>query len=312
MGEGKYKRSGQIHIMLIEATLFVTIAGLVISSLYDLKTGEIPDPVTVGMITLIILISIVATASGDYFEPLIWTILWGVLFFVLGYVLFELGQWGGGDVKLMGCIGASFGLLTALGYQFITLPLFEDRIPILAVYFINMAFLSTPYVVIYTLALGLTNPHAFVAFASKIKKPRHGLMIAASTLPLALTIYLQQYRISFAYTFVPLFYIASVYMKTVEDKVLSKEIPVKQLADWDILVKDLVVDGKRIAKMRNIEGVTPEQVKTIKELAKAGTIPDVITIRWGIKFGPIIFLAYPVTIWCGNLLEKVFIWMGGV
>lgn len=295
--------------MLAEATISLTLVFLFLASIFDLRTGEIPDAVSFGLAAALIFASFFVSAiEGDYSFAAT-PFIWGLLFFAIGYALFELGQWGGGDVKLMGGIGASLGLLQALSFPFSNLQIFEDRIPPLAVYIINMAFISTPYVVAYTMALGFMNPSAFTHFRKSLVRPKRIAALIMSFLPFCMALFFRQQRIAAVYSLLPLFYTASVYMKSVEDKILAKTIPVGELNDWDILVQDIVVDGVRIAKRRNIEGVNPEQVKKIKELALKGLIPPKIRIRWGVKFAPVLFLAYAATVGPGNLLEILFIWI---
>jgi len=298
--------------MFAEATLLVTLVGLFIASIADLRTGEIPDTISGGMAALLALIGVAAALFGTGTQPLILAVVWGIIYFIVAYILFQLGQWGGGDVKLFAGIGASLGILTGLGYPLAESHFVNREIPTLAVYFINMAFVSTPYVVLYTFALGIVHPRAFVKFGARMRQTRPLLTVLASMAPLALAMHFDLAAFAVIYSLVPLFTVASLYMKTVEDEILTKTIKVTELSDWDILSKDLVVDGELVATKRNIEGVTPEQVKHILELSKAGKIPTDIDIRWGVKFVPVLFLAFPATVWWGNLLEHVFVFIAGL
>lgn len=297
--------------MYILFIVLLTTLGLLLSSWEDLKTGEIPDKISLGLTAGLILFSIIHSVVDYNPNILFQSLLWGLIFFAVSYILFVLGQWGGGDVKLMGAIGVSMGYLNAVGFQYINMDVLGYVIHPLVTYFINMAFISTPYVILYTLTLGFMHPYAFKLYLKKLGEKKNISIFAGSIIPIMLLIQLENHILTLIYSLLPLFFLISVYMKTVEDTLLKKEIPVVQLADWDILAQDLKVNGKIIATKRNIEGVTPDQVAAIKKLAKDGAINDKIEIRWGVKFVPVLFISYPITLYMGNLLHMVFMLLIG-
>ena len=292
--------------MYILFIIALTSLGLLLSSWEDLKTGEIPDKISLGLTSGLIVFSLIHSFVDWDFNIIFTSLLWGLIFFIISYILFVLGQWGGGDVKLMGAVGVSMGYLNSVDFMWINMEVLGSTIHPLATYFINMAFVSTPYVVLYTLTLGFMNPKAFKLYFKSLGDKRNITIFFGSLTPLLFLIQIQNQLLLIIYSLIPLFFLVSVYMKTVEDHLLKKEILVEELADWDILAQDLRVSSKLIATKRNIEGVTPEQVAAIKKLAKEGVIDEKIEIRWGVKFVPVLFISYPITLYVGNLLHTVF------
>jgi prepilin peptidase CpaA len=90
--------------------LWITLALLLMATLHDLRSREIPDWISV----LLLACAVAATAGG--WTGVGWSALLGGLAcgFIVGLVFFALGALGGGDVKLLAALGAALGPL-ALG-----------------------------------------------------------------------------------------------------------------------------------------------------------------------------------------------------
>lgn len=78
---------------------------LVVASVYDLRTREIPD-----WISVLLLIGSIAAAVANVAGIQWWMVVsGGVLGLVIGYILFRCAKFGGGDAKLIAAIGALLG-----------------------------------------------------------------------------------------------------------------------------------------------------------------------------------------------------------
>ena len=88
---------GNVYWLALGALLWATII--------DLRKREIPNRIPL----LVLGAAIVARLYG--WHPVTWTALFGGLAvgFVCGALLFRLGGFGGGDVKLLGALGAALG-----------------------------------------------------------------------------------------------------------------------------------------------------------------------------------------------------------
>jgi Flp pilus assembly protein protease CpaA len=281
-----------------EVVALVSSFFLALASFFDLKTGEIPEKVSRGFIVSVIFLALAETLLSSNTGPLLWAAVMGVGFFLVGYVMFYLGEWGGGDVKILAGAGCSIGFLGAVGYfqGFSVFPYYVS-------YFINFALSASPYVIAYTFLLGLQKPEVFRGFASTVSEKKVILIIVLSVLPAALAAYLQMPWMAAPMLAVPLLVVLSFYLLAVENIALQKTIKVSELREEDIIAKDLVVDGKTIASRRGAGGLSGEQLSRIRELAAAGRIPDSIGIRWGIRFAPVFFLAFLLTYMWGDVLE---------
>jgi Flp pilus assembly protein protease CpaA len=291
--------------MLISIVLFATILALILASLEDLKTGEVSDVKSMGLLGFGLLISAMHSIASWNASIILSSISWSLAYFIFSLIIFKLGQWGGGDVKVMAALGAVMGYMDSIGYQWPKTGFIFEIHPLLSLV-VNMAFISVPYAIVYTLILGLRKPKAFEKYAKKVATGKTMLTLSAAVLPSIAFAHLRMINASIIYLTMPLFYLATLYMKTVEETVLTKTIKVSDLRAWDILSKDLRFEKKLIATKRNIEGVTPQQVASIKKLAKEGKIPKTIDIRWGIKFLPVISLAFLATAYAGDALALAF------
>ncbi|HIE33804.1 MAG TPA: hypothetical protein EYP86_01530, partial [Candidatus Altiarchaeales archaeon] len=124
-------------MIVIDLIIWVSMFMLLSASYFDLRTGEIPEMVSRGFIFSILLMA--SAQSILNFNPsyVINSMVMGTAYFLFGYLMFYLGEWGGGDVKLLAGIGLSLGLLGAENY-------FLDEIfPYYISYFINMAIVSS-------------------------------------------------------------------------------------------------------------------------------------------------------------------------
>jgi hypothetical protein len=285
----------------------ITVFLLMLASYFDLRTGEIPEKLTRGLIVVVI---VTATLYSLYtFNPsfLLTSVIVGVGFFIFGYVMFYLGEWGGGDVKLLAGIGCSLGLLGSMNYFIESpFPLYVEGIfPYYIDYFINLAIASSPYVILYSLILGLLKPRVFEEFAGYFRRKRFVILIFASFLPTIVALNFSVGGLALVYSSIPVLVLLSLYLKAVEEIALKKTIDVNDLREEDILANDLIVDGRKIASKRDMGGITESQVSEIRRLASEGKIPRDIAVRWGVRFAPILFLAFLLTMIYGDVLEII-------
>lgn len=292
--------------MLVEFVILVCLAFMLLASAADLKTGEVPEKHSMGLLGFILSVAALDSIASWSLSPLLESVLWGLIAFLASYAIYWLGHWGGGDVKLTAGVGCILGWLGSAGYQWPGGTFMGWDTPPLVTYAVDMAALSTPYVLAYTLVLGLLHPGAFTEYLKRLRRGRTAVTIAFSTVPLMLASYLGLYALAAVYSLVPLLALASVYMKSVEESVLTKTIKASELKDWDILADDIVSEGVKIASKGVIEGITPSELGEVRRLLAEGKLPETVRVKWGVKFVPVLFLALPATLWAGNLLDAAF------
>jgi hypothetical protein len=285
--------------LLPELVFWLTAVFLAAASYFDLKTGEIPEKISRSLIVLMLAMAAAQTFFSLQASYLIYCAVIGIGFFLVGYLMFYLGEWGGGDVKILAGIGCSIGLLGAAGH-FIRL---QGIFPYYLDYFINFALTATPYIIAYTFALGLLKPAVFRGFSKSLTEKTSIILLIISFLPAAISMSLEMPNLTLVYLLVPLLVILTFYLKAVEAIALQKTILIKELREEDILASDILVDGKRVAGRRDAGGLSKKQLTEIIAAASQGKIPQEITIRWGIRFIPVFFLAYLLTYFVGGALE---------
>lgn len=290
---------------MFEAILvaWVTVFFLTLASIADLRTGEIPEKISWGLAVSILVLAITHSTIVSDATPLILTIGIGLIFFTFAYLVYRMGQWGGGDVKLMGGIGCSLGLIDAMGFIWPNTRLMPYPIS----YIVAMGFLALPYAVTYSLYLSVKKPAVFTQFAENLKDTKKQLLIVCSLTPALITAKLGYPILVEIYLLVPVSIIALIFLRAVEEKALRKEIPVKDLVEGDVLAEEIKTGEKTIKPEHAIEGLSLAQVEELKTLAGEGKIPWEVTVKWGVKFAPILLFSYALTVWVGNLLEIVFV-----
>jgi len=290
-------------MLLTSIAISVSVLFLLVASYFDLRTGEIPDKVSFSLIGISLLMAGVDSVISSDFNLILNTLIIGTAYFAFGYLSFWLGQWGGGDVKILAGIGCSVGYLGAVG-------VFNDGlVPYFITYFVNLGLVGWPYVVLYSLILGVMRPESFTRFLSLLRRKSSIVLVAVSFLPPIAALFMDIGILGIVYLALPVFVVLSVYLKAVEKVALQKTVRVSELKEYDALAEDITVGGKLIAGKRSIEGITKEQLGEIKKLAEGGKIPDKIRIRWGIKFVPILFLAFVSLLLWGDMLKIIFDWL---
>ena len=236
--------------------------------------------------------------SGDAFFFLN-SLLIGLGFFAVGYVFFYFGQWGGGDVKLAAGIGCTLGYLSHTGF-------FHDGLfPYYATYFIDMICVALPYATVYGLYLGLKSPETWKEFSRYLRDKRTALLFLLSFTPSLIALQLNLYSLALFYTVLPLMVLIALYLKAVEIKALREEIDVAKLRVGDVPAEDLEAEGEVLARKKDIEGMSTEDISKVQNLAAEGKIPKKIVIKRGIKFAPVLLLALISVLYIGNFIEIV-------
>jgi len=92
-----------------------------------------------------------------------------------------------------------------------------------------------------------------------------------------------------------------VFTKSVEAVAMQKDVPVKDLAEGDMVVEDLVVKGKKLASKRDMDGLSLEALKKI-QYTKG--IPEKIRIKWGVRFAP----AFPLALLITPFWTQILLW----
>lgn len=278
--------------------LSLGILAVTISSLTDIKTREVPDWVSYGLIVSGLGVrGIGSLVTGDY--GIIGSGLIGLgILFVIANLMYYTKQWGGGDSKLLMGIGASFGV--GLNLSFIAEPVW----PFFFTFLLNLFIVGSFYGLFFAFILALLNHKELW---KEIKKQDTRLikaswifipaMLGLSFLSLEGTLLL----FAIAMAFFAGFLIHTLFFVKIVEKVgLQKWTPVEKLTEGDWVLNPVKVGSLEICKPSDL-GLDSKQIQLLKKYK----IKKVL-VKNGIPFIPSFFIALAISLIWGNLFLMFF------
>ncbi len=272
--------------MIIVAFIGSSLAGII-----DLKTTEIPDQIPYVMMGVGILAYAVKSLLVWSYWPLLLSIIYGLVFLGIGFLMYYTGQWGGGDAKLLSAIGFLLPSLTSSVTKTLIFPF-----PIS--FFFNLFFVGAVYMIGYALFLSIKNRRIWEVFVHDIKANSKMLVVLNVFVVIGLMLlgyftmnlfsnlsYSQiiKNEIMIAVAIVGMFFVWR-FTKVVEDIGFKKKIPVFTLREGDVLLESKLW-----------EGLTVKQVKKIRSANKKH-----VWIKEGVRFGLAFPLALLFTLFVGD------------
>ncbi len=274
---------------MLETIIIVMILTiLAVASYTDLKTREVPDILSYGLIFSVLGVRIIFSFESGWM-----VLLSGVIGLVAGYIVAALfyytHQWGGGDSKLMMGVGAAIG---------VTLPITQHSFNLLIFLFL-LLFAGAIYGLIWMGNLAFKHRDKFGwKFKDRIK--RAGRMHLSTGIASALLVVPSiSMPTLWPLVFFPLglFYIF-MFVTTIEDHFFVKWIKPGKVTEGDWLAEEIIVDGK--IKVSN-KTVDKKDLNVIRNLYQKNKIKSV-RIREGIPFIPSFLIAYIILL----VWEKVY------
>ena len=277
--------------LIFLATAFI---GSSLAALFDLKTTEIPDKIPHVMIAIALILYGVQSILSSSYWPILNSVIAGGSLLGFGFLMYYLGQWGGGDAKILASIGF---LLPQLPQGFAKL-----FFPLPLSYLINVFLIGAFYMLIYAFVFALMNKKIIRNFFKDIKAYSKTLLISLIGLFIlffGINLYFFQYfdfslTLVLSNSFLPLVLVILLFIvwrfaKTVEEVGFKRKIPISKLKVGDIL-----------AEYKKLEGITEKELRRIK---KSGT--KTVRIKEGVRFAPTFPLALIFTLLFGD----VIIWL---
>ncbi|MCL4362326.1 MAG: A24 family peptidase [Candidatus Parvarchaeota archaeon] len=258
---------------------------LLIASIQDFRNREVPDSISYILMAGTLLLSFIYSLAYNTISNLIYIPISLLLLFGFSYFMYRLGQWGGGDVKLM--LGLSF--------VFTSLNVFSDKSFIAL--FINILLFGGIYGLIGTILFGLVKINKLKKHFQRYDVP----FFVASAAIIILSVLLVPFPINI-FIAVGVFMIFSIrFVFLVANNLMYIQEKVSKLTEGDWLAespKDS--NGKKIVPERST-GLTNADIQKLKEKG----IKEVI-IKIGLPFVPGIFFAVIITVLLGNPFLQLF------
>jgi len=258
----------------------VGLLALLAASIHDFKTREVPDLLSYGLIAFAITYGVGKAVILQSWTPLFQMLGGLTLMVTIGYIMFYAGQWGGADSKLLMALGALLGI----GFGSFN-----------ALWFLLVALLSGAlYGLLYTIILAIQHRKEFVPAIKKrmtdplIKWFRRIVLFVVLLLLISLffvpKLY-QPFTLLLLVAVYGLFYLWLL-VHTIENAILIKMYPIKQLTEGDWIAKDVFIKKKLIVGPKSL-GISKKQI----QLLKKSKIKQVL-VKEGIPFVPSFLLAW--------------------
>jgi len=281
--------------------LIVAFVGSAIAAAWDLKTTEIPDQIPHAMMVFGVGFWLVQSVLQNNYWLVGNSLIFGLSFLGMGFILYFLGQWGGGDAKILSAIGFLLPVPIS-GFPVQTL------FPFPITYVINVFLVGAVYMMVYAFVLALINKKILIEFWKEIKASTNLLLFGSSAVFITFFFfnwYLLNLFDTFSYRllltnsifpFVALLFLFFIwkFARKVEEVGFKRKIPMSKLR-----VGDVPADWKVW------EGINEKQLKKLKQSRK-----KYILIKEGVRFAPAFPLALIFTLLVGDslvLLINIFL-----
>ena len=281
----------------------IALIWVLVASLFDIKTREIPDWLNFSLLAILLFIFVCASLLQKDAKIFLFSLLGLAIFYALSNLMYYGKIFGGGDAKLLIALGPLMFSSSPLRLSNVV----AANIPNLFIltFFINLLFIASIYGLVWAMAILITNR----------KKVKIDLKQKQFKFFLLLCILLFFFNISFVALSLTFLYLALLSLALpflfilvkVADDLMIKNISIKNAREGDLLANDVVVSlrkrdklTKRIIK-QTWEGLSTNDIKLLK---KAGV--KKIKIKYGMPFAPVFFLALIASLF-GNLLVMLLV-----
>jgi len=260
---------------------FILLTSLFIATITDLRSTEVPDILSYATIAAGIGLATLHSILNESITPFLSSIAGLTIYGTIGLSLFYLGQWGGGDAKLMIGAGALIGGSTNLLSPFIAYP-------------ISIMIMGGLYSLVWSSALAIRHRETIYTHLRKTYAHRGILTAQALLILTALLIVtggvisrnVNLYASIILALAIPTTLVLFLTLKIVEKHCFRKTIPANKLMEGDWILHAITKNGKTLYTPKNI-GITKEEIKKLQDHNISR-----ITIKYGIPFVPALFLAY--------------------
>lgn len=276
----------------------ITLISLIIAAFTDLRTREVPDWLSYGLIAIGLGLNLLFSFIYCSYWFFVNSLAGFVLLLIVALIMFYAGQWGGGDSKVLMGLGALIGLDVKF-----------TQFPFLISFLVNVLLIGSFYGLSWSFILAFRN---WRNFYKEFKKISHNLKIIKLRIYLFVFVFLM---LVFSFlsrgTFFSFFFLALllmslvifylwIFVKAIEKTCMIKAVSPDKLTEGDWIMKEVKVNGKYICGPKDL-GIEKKQIRELVKLYKQKKVKRVM-IKEGIPFVPSFLVAYIVSLMFGNLL----------
>lgn len=289
--------------MLVLLSHVVAFSALFVGSIFDLKTTEVPDSISVtGVLGGILLHFLASLNSGMQLkvladpgilfsqpltwlsalgDPLLWSLGVGTVFSIYGWGLYYIGMWGGADAFAMSILG--FGAPYGLGG-----PGVLHSIDL----FLNIMIAGFAYTLLFAASRSFNEPEVWKKTWNELKQneSRISLEVLAAGFVGFTGEFTGIYNGLFYFVFLTAIVFLYRFLNVLQDELMSEEVDVDDLEGGEVLDSAEEKGGR-------IEGITEEDIESIDS--------DKVEIRDGVKFIPVFPIALLLTDTVGLGIEFI-------
>lgn len=291
--------------MVLDILLLVLgLLGLIIASIIDIRTREVPDLLNYGLIIVGSAIHILDAIVYNHWSALLSTFLGFIALFIIANLMYYSKQWGGGDAKLLMATSIMFAQYPEALLNFFSPSL--QPFPFQMTLFINLLIVGSVYGLLYTIAIAYRNRKNFSSeFKAMLSDKRlrftKWLSLALSIVLLVLMLIVDRTLISpitiAMFVFVVGFPYIIVFVKAVEKGSMFKMLEVSMLTEGDWVATDITIAGRKIYSNKS-PGITKQQIQRLKEHHVKRVL-----VKEGIPFVPSFLISILLTLIFGNLIR---------
>lgn len=276
--------------------IVLALAVLAIGSYTDIKTKEVPDWVNYGLIFAGLGVHAILSATSKIWTPLVSSLLGLGIGAGIAFAMYYLGQWGGGDAKMLMGLGAVIG--------------FDLKEMFFLSFLVNAFIIGAVYGLCYGVFLAVKNRKAFGKtfrfLLSKINPVvKKGIIFLEMLAVLFFILFLFFkntyfiFGISVIVIFIAFYYLF-LYAKTIEKCCMLRYVSPDKLTEGDWIAKEIRNKGKYIAGPKDL-GISKKQIRMLKKLKI-----EKVLMKEGIPFVPSFLMAFVFTYFYGNIFLLFF------
>lgn len=270
--------------------IIVTILFSILASIFDVKSGFVPDWLNYLLIAFGLMSNFILTLITSNVKYILASFISMLITYLISYLLWKLHMWGGGDVKLFTSIATAipFGLNGDIFNIFPLLSIYPFAFTVI----FNSILVSFPFLVIFT---------TYLLFKNKMVNNNVDLLVNVFNYPALRTL------------------IKTTLNKTVKVKDLKEGMIVNRYSFNDEHIFELINDlngnlkvyksgdddYKYYFKSKSAGGLTKEDVNLLKVMCLQKYISDSLYIKISFPFTPAILFGLIIALSYGDLMMLI-------